>query len=295
MAELKLSDTNNLQVCNTVLVDGPVNDVKDIERSIIKKYRKYLWTPFIRGVQEYQMINDGDKIAVCISGGKDSLLLAKLLQEMQRHSKTKFELEFIAMNPGFNDANYEMLVQSCKDLGVEVDVFRTEIFAVVEKIAKDYPCYMCARMRRGALYEYAQSKGCNKIALGHHYTDFNETVLMNVLYGGNYKAMMPKVKAQNYDNMELIRPMVYVHEDDIIRYTKSNNIRAMNCGCVVAASKTSSKRAEVKQLIKDLKKINPDVEKSIFASTKNVSISSIIGWNDNGEKATFLDEYDKQD
>lgn len=289
---IKLAEMNSTQVCNTVLVDGPVNDLKDIERSIIKKYRKQLWTPFIKGVKEYQMIEDGDKIAVCISGGKDSLLLAKLLQEMQRHGTTKFELEFIAMNPGFNDANYEMLAQSCKDLGIDVDIFKTEIFAIVDKIAKDYPCYMCARMRRGALYEYAQSKGCNKIALGHHFTDFNETVLINVLYGGSYKAMMPKVKAKNYKGMELIRPMVYIHEDDIIRYTKSNNIRAMNCGCVVAANKTSSKRAEVKELIKQLKEINPDVEKSIFASTKNVSTSSIIGWNHNGEKATFLDNFD---
>lgn len=292
MAELKLSDTSGLEVCNTVIVDGPVNDVVEIERSIIKKYRKQLWTPFIKGVKEFEMIQDGDKIAVCISGGKDSLLLAKLLQEMQKHGTTKFELEFIAMNPGFNDANYEMLVNSCKDLGIEVDVFKTDIFAIVEKIAKDYPCYMCAKMRRGALYDYAQSKGCNKIALGHHFTDFNETVLINVLYGGSYKAMMPKLKATNYENMELIRPMVYVHEDDIIKYTKYNKIRAMNCGCVVAANKTSSKRAEVKQLIKDLKTINPDVEKSIFASTKNVSTSSILGWNYNGEKATFLDEYD---
>lgn len=292
MAELKLSDTSGLQVCNTVTVTGPVSPVPDIERSIIKKFRKQLWTPFIKGVKEFDMISDGDRIAVCISGGKDSLLLAKLLQEMQRHSKTKFELEFIAMNPGFNDANYDMLVKSCNDLGIEVDVFKTDIFAIVEKIAKDYPCYMCAKMRRGSLYDYAKQKGCNKIALGHHFTDFNETVLMNLLYAGNYKAMMPKLKATNYDDMELIRPMVYVHEDDIIRYTKDNNIRAMNCGCVVAANKTSSKRAEVKQLIKDLKTINPDVEKSIFASTKNVSVSSILGWNDNGEKTSFLDEYD---
>ncbi len=292
MSKLKLSDTSGLEVCNTVFVDGPVNDVREIERSIIKKYRKQLWTPFIKGVKEFEMIEDGDKIAVCISGGKDSLLLAKLLQEMQRHGTTKFELEFIAMNPGFNDANYDMLVKSCNDLGIEVDVFKTDIFAIVEKIAKDYPCYMCAKMRRGALYDYAQSKGCNKIALGHHFTDFNETVLINVLYGGSYKAMMPKLKATNYDNMELIRPMVYVHEDDIIRYTKHNKIRAMNCGCVVAANKTSSKRAEIKQLIKDLKTINPDVEKSIFASTKNVSTSSILGWNYNGEKSTFLDDYD---
>lgn len=289
-------DTTNLgglEVCNTVIVDGPIKPLSEIEKSIIKKYRKQLWTPFIRGVKEYEMINDGDKIAVCISGGKDSLLLAKLLQEMQRHGQTKFELEFIAMNPGFNQGNYQMLTDTCKDLGIDVDVFKTDIFAIVDKIAKDYPCYMCARMRRGALYEYAQSIGCNKIALGHHFTDFNETVLMNVLYGGSYKAMMPKVVSTNYQKMELIRPMVYVHEDDIIRYTKANNIRAMNCGCVVSAHKTSSKRAEIKQLIKNLKEINPDVEKSIFASTKNVAISSIIGWNEDGNKVTFLNKYDK--
>lgn len=291
MSDFKLSDTSNLKVCNTVLVDGPTNEVSEIERSIIKKFRKQLWTPFTKGVKEYEMIQDGDSIAVCISGGKDSLLLAKLLQELQKHGATKFDLKFIAMNPGFNDANYQMLVDTCQALGIEVDIFKTDIFAIVEKIAKDYPCYMCAKMRRGALYEYAQSLGCNKIALGHHFTDFNETVLLNVLYGGSYKAMMPKVKAKNYNDMELIRPMVYVHEDDIIKYTKYNNIRAMNCGCVVAANKTSSKRAEIKQLIKDLKKINPDVEKSIFSSTKNVSTSSIIGWNDNGIKSSFLDEY----
>ncbi len=292
MKSINVSLLDNLEVCNTVLTAGQTNDLKEIERSIIKKYRKELWTPFIRGVKEFEMISDGDKIAVCISGGKDSLLLAKLLQEMQRHGKTNFELKFIAMNPGFNKKNYELLVKSCKDLGIEVDVFETEIFAVVEKIAKDYPCYMCARMRRGSLYDYAQKIGCNKIALGHHYTDFNETVLMNILYGGNYKAMMPKVKATNYQEMELIRPMVYVHEDDIIRYTKYNNISAMNCGCVVAAQKTSSKRAEVKELIKQLKTINPDVEKSIFASTKNVTTSSILGWTHNGDKSSFLDTYD---
>ncbi len=292
MGKLKLSDTSGIEACNTVLVDGPVNDIVDIERSIIKKYRTQLWTPFMRGVNEYEMIAEGDKIAVCISGGKDSLLLAKLMQELQRHGNKKFELKFIAMNPGFNDANYQKLKSSCEDLHIDIDIFDTQIFNIVEQIASDYPCYMCARMRRGSLYEYAQKLGCNKIALGHHYTDFNETILMNILYGGMYKAMMPKVRATNYEQMELIRPMVYVHEDDIIRYTKYNNIRAMNCGCVVAATKTSSKRAEVKDLIKQLKKINPDVEKSIFSSSKNVTISSIIGWNDNGKKATFLDIYD---
>lgn len=292
MAEIN-TGLGGLEVCHTVSVGGPIKPLKEIEKSIIKKYRKQLWTPFIRGIKEYDMIADGDKIAVCISGGKDSLLLAKLLQEMQRHGQTKFELEFIAMNPGFNEGNYNLLVNTCQDLGIEVKVFKTEIFAVVEKIAKDYPCYMCARMRRGALYEYAQSLGCNKIALGHHFTDFNETVMLNVLYGGSYKAMMPKVISSNYQGMELIRPMVYIHEDDIIRYTKYNNIRGMNCGCVVSANKTSSKRAEVKALIKNLKAINPDVEKSIFASTKNVAISSIIGWNNNGKKSIFLDNYEK--
>ncbi len=288
---LDLDKLNEAQNCNFVPNTNDVIPTREIERSIIKKYRKDLWTKFIKGIQEFEMIEDGDKIAVCISGGKDSLLLAKMLQELQRHRLFKFELKFIAMNPGFTEQNYTMLTTACEQMGIDVDIFDTEIFGVVQKIAKDYPCYMCARMRRGALYDYAQSIGCNKIALGHHYDDFIETTMINVLYGGKYNTMMPKLKATNYKGMELIRPMVYVREDNIKRFIKNSGVQAMNCGCIVAATKTSSKRAEVKQILKQFRAINPDIDKSIFASGKNVNISSVIGWEENGKKYKFTDEY----
>lgn len=288
---LDLEKLNSTENCTLTIAENEVKDVKEIERSIIKKYRKTLWTKFIKGVQEYEMVQDGDKIAVCISGGKDSLLLAKLLQELQKHSKYNFELKFIAMNPGFLDVNYKMLKKSCKELDIDVDIFDTEIFGIVEKIAKEYPCYMCARMRRGALYDYAKKLGCNKIALGHHYDDFIETTMINVLYGGKFNTMMPKLKATNYTSMELIRPMVYVREADIKRFIKYTGVQAMNCGCVVVAGKTSSKRAEIKQILAQLREINEDIDKSIFASGKNVNISSIIGWEKEKEKFSFMDEY----
>ncbi len=293
---IDLEKLNNLDSCELIKIENNFKPIMDIERSIIKKYRKQLWTPFIKGVKEFEMINDGDKVAVCISGGKDSLLLAKLLQEMQKHTSTNFELEFIAMDPGFNDINFEMLTNTCKNIGIDVKVFKTDIFEVVEKIAKDYPCYMCARMRRGALYDFAKQRGCNKIALGHHYDDYIETVMLNVLYGGKFAAMMPKLHATGKGNegMELIRPMTYIRESDIIKYTKDNGIQAMNCGCVVAAGKTSSKRAEVKQILKQLREISPDIDKSIFSSTKNANITSLVGYQINGEKFSFLDNYDKE-
>ncbi len=290
---LDLNKLNEVENCKLEINDNPVRDLTEIERSIIKKFRKPIWTKFIRGIQEYDLIKDGDKIAVCLSGGKDSYLLAKLLQELQKHSHYNFELEFIAMNPGFHDINYQMLVKGCKELGINVKIFDTQIFKVVEKIAKEYPCYMCARMRRGALYDYAQSLGCNKIALGHHFDDFIETTMINVLYGGKFNTMMPKLKAQNYENMELIRPMVYIREADIRHFINYTGVQAMNCGCVVAAGKTSSKRAEVKAMLAQLRKINPEIDKSIFASGKNVNISSIIGWEQEGKKYKFTDNYEE--
>ncbi len=291
---IDINKLNNVENCNLVLNDNPVRELKEIERSIIKKFRKPIWTKFIRGIQEYEMIENGDKIAVCLSGGKDSYLLAKLLQELQKHSQYEFELEFIAMNPGFHDINYQMLEKGCKELGINVRIFDTEIFKVVEKIAKDYPCYMCARMRRGALYDYAQQLGCNKIALGHHFDDFIETTMMNVLYAGKFNTMMPKLKATNYQGMELIRPMVYIRETDIRHFINYTGVQAMNCGCVVAAGKTSSKRAEVKELLKQLREINPEIDKSIFSSAKNVNIASIIGWEFEGTKHKFTDNYNKE-
>ncbi len=267
------------------------NNISDIERSIIKKYRKELWTKFIKGLKEFDLVQNNDKIAVCISGGKDSLLMAKLFQEYQKHVNPTIELEFISMDPGFSDFNRQMLEQTCKDLNINLKIYDSEIFKVVDKIASDYPCYMCARMRRGALYSYAQDLGCNKIALGHHYDDFIETIMLNVLYGGKYQAMMPKLKASNFEGIELIRPLVYLREKDIIKYNDNNKINNMNCGCVVAAKQTSSKRTEVKELINRLSQNNKDVENSIFASSLNVNVDAVLGWKINGEKKSFLNEY----
>lgn len=283
----------NTKSCEAILNTNPTNEIKEIERSIIKKYRANLWSPFMKGISEFDLIKEGDKIAVCVSGGKDSLLMAKMFQELQKHGDTKFEVIYIAMNPGFSEGNLNLLKNTCAELGIDIDIFDTQIFEIVEKISKKYPCYMCAKMRRGAIYEYASQQGCNKIALGHHYNDFIETAMLNILYAGSFKAMVPKIKAKNYQNMELIRPLVYVKEENIIKYTKGNNIKAMDCGCVVAAKKTSSKRAEVKQLIKQLKQINPDVEKSIFASTKNVNLTSVLGWNVEGKRKSFNDLYNE--
>jgi tRNA 2-thiocytidine biosynthesis protein TtcA len=289
---LIIEKKENLDACERLIVENNFESIENIERSIIKKYRKEIWTPFMKGITDFDMIQSGDKIAICISGGKDSLLLAKCMQQLQRHSKIPFEIEYIAMNPGFNQINYDILTNSCEKIGINVKVFDTEIFAVVDKIANNFPCYMCARMRRGSLYSYAQELGCNKIALGHHYDDFIETTMLNVLYAGNYKSMMPKLKATNFDNMELIRPLVNVREKDIISYTQDNGIQVMNCGCVVAAKKTSSKRREVKDLLSQLRMHNPLIDKSIFASASNVSTESIIGWSDSNGNHSFLDDYD---
>ncbi len=265
-------------------------DLNELEKSIITKYRSKLWSPFIKGVKEYSLVEENDKIAVCISGGKDSLLMAKLFQELQKYGNVKFELEFIAMNPGFDDDNTKMLKETSEKLGIDIKEFDTKIFDIAYKIAEDYPCFICAKMRRGALYDYAQKLGCNKIALGHHYNDFIETTMMNVLYAGNFKTMLPKLKSQNYENMELIRPMVYLKERDIIAYTNFHKIRVMNCGCVVAAKKTSSKRREVKELIEKLRETNKDVEKSIFSASKNVNMDAIIGYTKDKKHHMFFED-----
>lgn len=277
--------------CGITIETGPMKSKEEIQRSIITTYRKDLWTPFTKGVNDYELIKEGDCIAVCISGGKDSLLLAKCMEELQKYSKINFTVKYIAMDPGFDDFNESLLLNTCKSLGIEVQVYKTQIFEIVNKIAKDYPCYMCARMRRGALYEFAQELGCNKIALGHHYDDFIETTMLNILYAGNFKTMMPKLKANNYENMELIRPLVFVREANIIRYTKSNGIKAMNCGCSVAAGKTSSKRKEVKNMLADMRSKNPLFDKSIFSAGTNVNMSSVIGWEVDGEKHSFLEKF----
>lgn len=277
--------------CELMLPDGDLLPLKDIERSIIKKYRKHLWSPFMKAVRNYQLIQEGDKIAVAISGGKDSLIMAMLFKELHKHSNVPFDLKYIAMNPGFFEQNKKQLLSNCEHLEIPVEIFDTDIFAVAEKIAADSPCYMCAKMRRGALYGKAEELGCNKLALGHHYDDVIETIMLNLLYAGSIKTMMPKLKSQNHNNMEIIRPLYYVRENAIKRYTKASGILAMNCGCAVAAGKIATTRYEIKDLIEQMAQSNPTVEKSIFSAIENINLDACIAWQKNGVKHSFLDEY----
>ena len=272
----------------------PFNDRKpleDIERSIIKTYRKHIWSKFIKAIKEYNLIEDGDKIAVAISGGKDSLLMAKLFQELQKHGNRNFELEFIAMDPGYHSEIRELLIDNCDYLGIPVHVYEANIFEVADKIAKDYPCYMCARMRRGALYGKAQELGCNKLALGHHFNDVIETTMLNLLCAGSFKTMLPKLRAENFENMELIRPLYLVEETYIERFIQNSGIWPLNCACMVAAKKIGNKRHEIKVLIESLQGSFNNVDMSIFRAATNVNMDQILGWEVDREKHSFLDEY----
>lgn len=268
--------------------------IKEIEKSIIKKYRKRIWAKFVKAINDYDMIENNDRIAVCISGGKDSLLLAKLFQELQRHGKIKFELNFIAMDPGFKKENRQLIIDNCHRLNIPVKIFDSRIFDVVEDISSEFPCYLCARMRRGALYSYAQELNCNKIALGHHFDDVIETTILNVFYAGTFKTMLPKLKSDNYENMELIRPMVFIKEKDIILFRDYAQIAAMDCACDVAAGHVASSRLKIKELISDYKKIFKDVDKSIFSAATNVNLDAVIGYTKDGKKHSFLDEYKEE-
>lgn len=278
--------------CELVIPENDLQPLNYIEKSIIKKYRKELWTKFIKAIKEYDLVQPGDKIAVAISGGKDSLLLAKLFQELQNHGMKNFELEFICMDPGFNESNRKQLEKNCEHLNIPIKIFDKQVFRVVDEIANDYPCYLCARMRRGALYAYAEELGCNKVALGHHFDDAIETIMMNILCSGQYKTMMPKLKSSNFENMELIRPLYFVKEKDIKRFSSTNGLNPMNCGCIVAAKKTSSKRSEVKELIKTLSETFTDVDKNIFASSNCVHTEAILGWKTEERRFNFLENYD---
>ena len=275
----------------------PFNDRKplaEIERSIIKRYRKHIWSKFIKAIKEYELIEDGDRIAVAISGGKDSLLMAKLFQELHRNGKQNFELEFIAMDPGYHSDIKELLIENCEYLNIPVHIYEANVFEVADRIAKDYPCYMCARMRRGALYGKAQELGCNKLALGHHFNDVIETTLLNLLCSGNFKTMLPKLKSQNYEGIELIRPLYYIEEVYIQRFIQSSGIWPLNCACMVAAKKIGNKRYEIKDLIEELKKNFKNVDMSIFRAAQNVNMDCILGWEKEGEKYSFLDFYDER-
>ena len=268
--------------------------IRKFEKDIIKTYRRDIWSKFIKGIKEYNLIEEGDKIAIAMSGGKDSLLLAKLMQELQRHPLKNFEIEFISMDPGFSDENLRQHFENAERLGIPVNINKSNIFKIVEKISNDYPCYMCARMRRGFLYNMAKEKGCNKLALGHHFDDVIETSMLNILYAGSIQTMLPKLKSDNFEGIELIRPMYLVKERDIKRIMKANNIITMDCGCEISVCNTSSKRYEVKQLIAKLRETSPDIDKNIFRALENVNLDKIVSWTQDGKKINRYDKPEKK-
>ncbi len=262
---------------------------EEIERSIIKTYRKDIWRKFTKAVTEYQLIEANDKIAVCISGGKDSFLLAKCMQELKRHGKIPFELEFIVMDPGYSKDNLKRIKDNAQLLGVPIKVYESNIFNSVKEMQTKSPCYMCARMRRGHLYNYAKSLGCNKIALGHHYNDVIETILMSILYNGEVVSMLPKLKSKNYPGMELIRPLYLVRESAIINWKNFNELEFINCACPL--KKEDSKRQEIKELIKALRKTNEYVEYNIFKSVENINLDQVMGYIKDNKRINYLDKY----
>ncbi len=273
---------------------------QEIERSLITKFRKPIWKKFIDGINEYELIKEGDKIAVCISGGKDSMILAKCMQELQRHGKVKFELVFLCMDPGYNEINRQVIENNAKILNIPLTIFETDIFDIVADI-DDSPCYLCARMRRGYLYKNAQALGCNKIALGHHFDDAIETILMSMLYGAQIQTMMPKLKSTNHEGMELIRPLYLVKEADIIKWKESNDLQFIQCACRFTENCTlcdngggGSKRQEMKSLIKKFRQTNEAIEMNIFRSVYNVNLNTVIGYSKDGVKHHFLETYDEE-
>lgn len=279
--------------CRQIMPEESRKSLEEIEKLCITKYRKKLWTKFIKAVKDYDLIQSGDKIAVAISGGKDSLVMAKLFQELRKNGIANFDLEFIAMDPGYHPSIKELLVDNCNHLNIPVHIFEYKVFEIAQEKAKDYPCYICAKMRRGALYAKAEELGCNKVALGHHYNDVIETTMLNLFYTGNFKTMLPKLKAQNFEKMELIRPMYLIEEKDITDFTESSGIWPLNCACMVASKKIGSKREEMKVFIENMKKTFPHVDRKIFRAGHNVNMDCIIGWQKDGEKHTFLEEYDE--
>lgn len=264
---------------------------REFENNIIKKYRGPLWSKFIKGIKTFNLVQNNDKILVAISGGKDSLLLAKLFAELKKHPIVAFDFKCVVMDPGYTESNLALLKHNMALLDIEYEIEPYNIFKVVNKIAKDYPCYMCARMRRGFLYSLAEKYGCNKLALGHHYDDVIETTLLNLFYSGSFKTMLPKVKSDHFDGITLIRPMYFIREKAVKNIMNHNEIYPMDCGCDVAAGQTASKRKEVKDIIAMLKKIHPDIDKSIFRAADNVNLDNVLGWVVNGEKKGFDDDF----
>lgn len=278
-----------------------VVEKQSYEQSIVKKYRKTIWRKFVEAVYEYQMIQDGDVIGVCISGGKDSMLLAKVMQHFQKYGKINFEVKYIVMDPGYAPENRQRIIDNAELLNIPIQIFDSGIYDTVFNIEKN-PCYLCARMRRGYLYSYAQELGCNKIALGHHFDDVIETTLMSVLYGAEFKTMMPKLHSDNFEGLELIRPFYLVKETNIIDWVKYHNLEFIRCACRFTdvcsidgeVTAKTSKRAEMKQMIKEMKKHNPNVDINIFRSLHKVNLDTIIGYSKEGEYTSFLDEYDQK-
>ena len=271
---------------------------KEIERSIIKKYRNVIWSRFVKAISEYELIKENDKIMVCISGGKDSFLMAKCIQELQRHGKFHFDAHYVVMDPGYNEYNRNFIIDNANILNIPIEIFNSDIFDVVQKTDRS-PCYLCARMRRGFLYSKAKELGCNKIALGHHFDDVIETTLLSMFYGSEIKTMMPKLHSDNFEGLELIRPLYLVKEEDIISWRNFNELTFINCACRFTEGCSlindgTSKRKEMKDLIKKLRKVNKDIDHNIFKSLDNVNLNCILGFTKNGKKTSFLDEYDEK-
>ncbi|MCI8948490.1 MAG: tRNA 2-thiocytidine biosynthesis protein TtcA [Lachnospiraceae bacterium] len=274
---------------------------RQLERSIIKDFRKTIWKPFIRGLNEYQMIQPGDNIAVCISGGKDSMLLAKCMQEILRHGKMTFGLHFLAMDPGYNQENRNLIEENARRLEIPLHMFDSDIFNIVVDVEQS-PCYLCARMRRGYLYAHAKELGCNKIALGHHFDDVIETILMSMLYGAQVNTMMPKLHSTNFQGMELIRPLYFVKEADIIAWKEQNGLRFLQCACrfteeierekKALTEVRSSKRQEMKELISRFRTISPHIETNILKSVENVNLDACLGYVHKGVRHHFMEDYD---
>lgn len=278
---------------------GEGSFAKDVEQSLRKKFRKSIWCKFTKAINEYELVKPGDKIAVCISGGKDSMLMAKLFQELKRHNKFDFEVKFLVMDPGYSPANRQVIEENAKRLEIPIEIFESDIFESVYNVEKS-PCYLCARMRRGYLYSHAQKMGCNKIALGHHYDDVIETILMGMLYGGQVQTMMPKLHSIHFEGMELIRPLYLIREEDIKHWRDYNSLHFIQCACRFTDTCTTcrpngesaSKRMEIKHMIAEMKKVNPYVETNIFRSIENVNLDTVVAYKKNGVRHSFLEDYE---
>lgn len=263
--------------CDAIIPDGPMKEVSEIEKSITTTYKKTIWSKFLKAVDDFELVKDGDKIAIGVSGGKDSLLLAKLFHELKKDRRRNFEFKAVSLNPGFREEDLNNFKNNLEKLNIDCEIITTNIWEIANEKAKDYPCFLCAKMRRGILYTKVEEMGFNKLTLGHHFDDVIETTLINMFYAGTLKTMTPKVSSTS-GKLELIRPLIYVKENDIIDYTKTNGIRAMNCGCTIEAGKTSSKRKEIKNMLAELEEKNPGIKQSVFNSMKNINLDYVFGY-----------------